>query len=468
MRNLRLIVAMLCVVSLGQESRAQITVAGPAVEVLPGGGWRVLQPGNLASTAPSSRTVTGAAGGLSWVDGIGVPGKAGNLPVSATRVTPWAVVGAAIARCMAHPLCSAGTAAASLLWDEYRVRRDPVDGQVKHDAGVEPVSDGTVPRFEFYPGAVPPTGPSEYFTATTKDEVCAWIKARYAAESTAACFIGGGAPFPANVEWSGYLGAAGGFAYVYARGSLAGSEPAPSSCPASIDPLDPQYSISSGSPIGRDGKCPTARYYHQPAPAEAVGQMMAGMQPSNMSNAIQAAKDAVAAGQQIESGPISTSGPASQTGTPTTTNTQNPDGTTSTKTQTPTYNYNYAGDTITYNTTVTTTVVNNSTGATTIETTTNAQEQKDQCTLTPDAAGCAKLGDAGTEKPTWQNKEVLYQVDALGLPAGCPAPRHLGWDKADLVLNYQPACDVAPIVRAGLLALTGIGCILMIMGVVKQ
>jgi len=234
-------------------------------------------------------------------------------------------------------------------------------------------------------------------------------------------------------------------------------------CPAVTDQLDPRYDLPAGSPPGPDGKCPTGRYGVVP-PSVAADQLGRYGNPAVLP---QVAEQTLAKGQPIETAsPRAVTGPASITGTPTTTSTTNADGSVSSVTTTPTYNYHYDGDTITYNTTYVT-VTNNNGQTTTTTTTGDDPKQKSECELHPDTVGCMKPGDLPTDAPQWQTKNVEFVSEDLGLGGSCPAPRHMSIRGWDLVLDYQPACDVAPVVRVALLALTALGCLLMIIKTVK-
>ena len=161
--------------------------------------------------------------------------------------------------------------------------------------------------------------------------------------------------------------------------------------------------------------------------------------------------------------PLPATGPASISQPSTQTVTQSPNGTTSISTVTTTNNITYNGDT--YNIT-NTTIKNNPDGST--ETTTEAQKDQSQCAKSPNSLACIELGSPPSESPTWQTRTVVYQAESLGLPAGCPAPWSgtvHGWN---LSMSWQPACDVADQVRAGVLALAALSALLMIITTVRS
>lgn len=125
-------------------------------------------------------------------------------------------------------------------------------------------------------------------------------------------------------------------------------------CPASIDALDPAYSVPAGSPPGPDGKCPTGRYNPIDA-ATAQSRMDAYADFSKASNVLN--KVLENGGTISVSGERDLSGTSSVVGTPTTSTTTNPDGSVTTTTTTPSISYTYNGNTIS--------VTNNSTTTTT-------------------------------------------------------------------------------------------------------
>lgn len=154
-------------------------------------------------------------------------------------------------------------------------------------------------------------------------------------------------------------------------------------------------------------------------------------------------------------------GPATLTQPATTKTVTQPNGSTAVSTVTVTNNITYAGDT--YNVT-NTTVTNNPDGSTTTESQT---PQKDPCDVNPTSLACIKLGDPPSDTPTWQTKTVSFQSESLGLSGACPAPwtgTVHGWT---LSMSYQPACDVAPQIRLGVLALASLGALLMIITTVR-
>jgi hypothetical protein len=226
---------------------------------------------------------------------------------------------------------------------------------------------------------------------------------------------------------------------------------------------------------GIDGKCDSGVY--TPQSEQQVGQRVTTyINPDNNpgwpTNVVEKAMDN---GVDIApyAGPTSVTGPASQTGSPTTTTTTNPNGTTKTVTETPTYSYTYQGNSYSW-TTSNTTISNDNGSVTTTVTNPPAatpQDDQDPCRFDPSRAGCTPLGDPPTDAPTWQTQVVPFNPQDLGLPAACPAPRIIqGLPRLsiDYTLSYQAACDVAPVVRLGVLALTALACATWILTVIRS
>jgi len=232
----------------------------------------------------------------------------------------------------------------------------------------------------------------------------------------------------------------------------------PGECPASIDPYNSAYSIPAGAPAMPDGKCPTARGLWAPVSNGDAASRLESFDPPAVAELPAIAEDALSRGQSIPGVQGATGvGPSSVPGTPTTTTTTNPDGSTTTVTKTPTTNYTYNGDTVNYTTTIVTVTNNGGSTTTTVEGTT--PEESDQCKLYPDSLACAKLGDPSGADPVATVRSVPWEVEDLGLGAGCPAP--VTWEVFGLTLTwgYQPVCDVAPLIRLALLAFASIGAI---------
>lgn len=176
-----------------------------------------------------------------------------------------------------------------------------------------------------------------------------------------------------------------------------------------------------------------------------------------------ALQDALDGGASIEHGPLGITGPSTAPGPTRTDVKTTATGTTAVTTINTTYNYTYNNSNITI---TQTDKVTNPDG-TTQEQTTN-EPQVDKCKKNPTALECADLTNKETGTPEWQTKTVTYQADTLGMPAACPAPWtgvvH-GWN---LSMSWQPACDVAPGIRAGVLALAALSALLLIITTIRQ
>lgn len=167
-------------------------------------------------------------------------------------------------------------------------------------------------------------------------------------------------------------------------------------------------------------------------------------------------------GSLQDTGVHSLSGPASVPGGTSTKQVTKADGTTAVSVTNTTYNYTYNNNSMTVSKTEKTTNPDGSTEQTT------STPEKTECEKNPNSVGCADLTNNETGKPTWETKNVVYQVDSLGLPAACPAPWtgvvH-GWA---LSMSWQPACDQAPAIRAGVLALASLTALFFIITTVRS
>lgn len=234
-------------------------------------------------------------------------------------------------------------------------------------------------------------------------------------------------------------------------------------CPASIDALNPAWSVPSGAAPDADGKCRTGRYSGA-APTYVKDRIANYGDPTK---AAAAAQDVMNKGGTITGAePTGITGPASKPGTPTstTTTTPNPAGGTSTTTttSTPTTNYTYSPTSITYNiTTVTTT---NTDGKVTTTTGTEGAQVSDECKANPDIAGCAKLGEPPKDTVNPDHKNIDFTPESIGVGSFCPSPYLITFRGWQFVLDYQAACNVAPLIRPGLLALTALSCLILVIG----
>jgi hypothetical protein len=150
---------------------------------------------------------------------------------------------------------------------------------------------------------------------------------------------------------------------------------------------------------------------------------------------------------------------------------------TTTTTSTPTYHYDYAGNKVTQTTTETTTTTKSDGSSSTTTSspggnssgtgTGAAADSADLCALHPGIVACDTLGTPDGTDPTWGTRNVTFTPEDIGMPSGCPGPRTFTVRSINFTLNYQPACDIAPVVSAGLVAFCALGCALWIMSVIK-
>lgn len=234
-------------------------------------------------------------------------------------------------------------------------------------------------------------------------------------------------------------------------------------CPASVDFENPANSIPAGAATGVDGKCKTGRY-NPKTEAQLADKM--GSYADNLRK-VNALYDAINQGLVVPSSSTIT-GPASSTGTPTTTTTNTSAGTTTT-TKTPSTRYSYTGADITAEDDVTTVTVRPD-GS--VETTTDSglppvEQPKTDCEKFPSDLGCLDVGTPPEGKPEWSEKTVTFTPENLELGSECPAPYTFNVRSWEMKLDYQQACNIAPTIRAGVLALTALGCMLWMFAAVK-
>lgn len=207
------------------------------------------------------------------------------------------------------------------------------------------------------------------------------------------------------------------------------------------------------------GLCPTGSWAD--ASSASVSSRLASA-PISDANLSRVWREVLDHGGQIEdSGPASLTGPSSVPGPTSTTTRTTPSGTTEVTTSTVTNNIVYQGNTLII---TTSTVTNNVDGSTT----TTTEPKTDPCSFDPESLACMKLGTPPTDAPSWETKTVTYQADSLGMPAACPAPWTAtirGWS---LSMSYEPACNVAPQVRAGVLALAAFMSLMLVLTAVRS
>lgn len=92
----------------------------------------------------------------------------------------------------------------------------------------------------------------------------------------------------------------------------------------------------------------------------------------------------------------------------------------------------------------------------------------DPCDAHPERVGCQTLEAPDDPGITPTTHTIAYEAENLGFGSGCPAPRTFTFHGWALPLDYTPVCNVAPTIRMGLIAITALGCILIIIGVTRS
>ncbi|MES2099389.1 MAG: hypothetical protein V4569_06180 [Pseudomonadota bacterium] len=442
------VVALLALVSVQAVAADTITYSRfpPNPGVMPGGGWQFGPGSTFANPTPPRAWVNGVYGGLPkavGTDVVSLLAKGGPMPVTVVGSVGFGAAVGAVGRCVLgmNAACAVGTAA-YLAYQQYMRARPPSDVP----GSVVP-NDGE--HFDYDPGQAPAVGDVDCWTMDPYWMTCeataeaAAIKGRNVVNQSdySGSIKPQGEPTATGVKTcvdASHCTVQTGTVLIYfPTGEVAGNDlknnsvarttTSGSVCPASIDPFDAQYNVPAGSPIGEDGKCPTARYNHQPkTPGQFQGMADAGQLPHiqpDWSSAPwnQAVPDAFNPGNGTAPADITTSGPASQTGTPTVVTTTNPDGSTVTTTTTPSWQYTYNGGSVTYQGSTTTTT-NTCTGAgscSTGPTTTTSsgsgtvQDPLDPCTNNPDRVGCLEHGQ-DPQEPDLDNEEIPVEVTPQG------------------------------------------------------
>ncbi len=461
MKRLALIAALaLCGPALANTVIANFP---PNPGVLPGGGWEFSRNTTFADPVSTPRAWTNGTYGTPPTAGAQVStthnltGPAGQqLQVQVKRNATNRAIGRAAARAVQSlPFISTGV----LLWDvfnEVHVRPDEAGGLLldeRTDAAETPSVEYSVTGWDTW--------------RSSRHEACVAVGPTIAAQaggSFLGCELGGAGGTQVRVHYTGYCAGdpTSGPQNCSSFGTWRStSQRATTSltCPPSIDPLNPQYSIPGGGPPGPDGRCPTARYFHTPITPDAAGDLFRDAPPPDVGAV---AEDAVSRGQGIEASPGGVSGPASQVGSPGTTTTTAADGTVTQVTKTPTYTFVYGGDTLTWNTTyqtITTITPPDGPPQTIIEDTTPSQPQpfdpEDPCTANPDRIGCSKFGEVPDAEPLQREdvpltpQEVIFAGGGGSCPEGVPFTIY----GQQYTLSYQGFCDVASWLRPIFLAI---------------
>ena len=450
------VLVALCLMAFHKLSRA--SVVGPN-----GGMGLTYGPGSVAMgdgadfsrllSRTLSPSVAGGTGATSVVEGYGIKVGASEIAVSAARVMT------------AGELASAAALLGGAAWAGFTVGA-PISKALGHDTLTLGDTKCTATNHGWVCGekqdATPSSTASGWKTggrdgteSTSKAGSCQLLATLQASDAGTTGYTGEDRGSDCRV-WTGAILTSGFVGtYTYSVATVTTS----ANCPASIDALNPAWSVPAGTAPGADGKCPTGRY--NAATAAAIATVIEGQLTSHPAAVAPAvAADVLAKGQPIPvAAPRSLTGPSTATKTSTTTTTA-PGGSPATTTTTTTNNYTYNTSTVNYTTNITTTGPDGTT--TTTEPDPAAEDPDDPCAKNPDTVGCSKLGQPTNDKPEWQEKPIVFAEEAVGLPSGCPAPLTIPVSGETISLSFTPICDTAPIVQPVVVAFAAFGCGMLI------
>lgn len=435
--------------------RAVLRYAVVCLGLLAGGAQALIQPGagpGVVYTGSGATFGGTTSGGGSWVgrtftSGGGTPGvnildriKLPNLPgapeVGVQRFAPRAaVVGSAVALgAAAWGGCAAGTAIANYAGlgsgsNGSRTGCNLLDWVI--DQG-QPAQD--LPYYEWRTSGT-------YLGRGTmsEEEGCDMFLPAYIASQ------GRGSGKYGYCEYNMYQG--GTFVGRISGGRILLSGQTAKGCPASVDALNPAYSIPAGRSPGPDGLCPTGRYNTVTA-AQAQARLEQYGSPALLP---QLAQDTLTKGKAIaETEPmaITSVSPGTHTGRPTTKTTTKADGTVQTETRTPVSTYQPNGSTLSYSTVYNTTTqtcvgVGSCSTDTEAESVPAESEDKTDCELNPSSVGCAELGTPSEAEPVPRsNAPIAFVPVDMGDGGGsCPADKSFSVMGREYVMPMAPVCD---------------------------
>jgi len=426
------------------------------------------QPANLSGPSDFQRLISKpSSAGVSVVDNVSPQIGGKSVPMSVSRTIPVAAIARAIAR--AAPWVAAGMAAKEIA-DAIRARPDESvvpaqwevdDGQVEEQTTRYRLAVNGDPSNDIH-------GPSAVAVCSTRAAAFTGTLNNGQPRQTSfsvnpqgnSCTVNYWSYFPNMVPqtYQEYNSLS------YPVYSYTGTQ-----CPAVLDALNPANSVAAGSSPGADGLCPTGRYNRRPS--SFVEPKVAPLLSAS-ARLPQITKEAMEHGDDFTPDSVpqngTLSGPSAVTGSPTTSTTTDSSGVPTTVTTTPTTGISYLNNTYSTTNNYTSTVSVNNVVTSTTSTSGAADPGKTDCEKFPDSIGCAKFGDLPADKPVWSEKPIVYSEDALGLPAGCPPDRHMSFRGWDLPLRYGPLCDVAPTVKAGVIAMAALTCCFLVAGVLRQ
>ena len=471
-RVLALLLALAFVPVAQAGTTIPVTSFSPALQVMASGGaaWQLL-PGFVPSSAGTRALTVGAGGVFTAVDAVPVIGRAGSLAVVATETMALSDVALAVGKCVigANALCAVGTAA-YLGYHAYRaIPPAGVPGSVVSSASLDfdpGMSANTQPAYLcIIDGNSAYSGTETAFAAACADAAAVASMNSSATGSTRYVYTINTCTVSTNCQYTiDWFSKSTGLSTGHYPGHVASVGTGTiSNCLASIDALNSAYNIPAGSPVGPDGKCPTARYNHIAKTAADIATIIAANPSGVTGNQViwkQAVTDSLSSGQSIPSTVI-TSGPASQTGTSSSSSSVT-GGVTTTTVNTPTYNYNYAGDTVSYTTTNVQTINNGTTTTTTTSTPApaTALDPTDPCTANPDRVGCSKYGTPVPGTMPTSSIPVSITPVAFASGGGCPPdlamPFSIMGHSFNPSISYASACSAASNILAPIFLLLSV------------
>jgi hypothetical protein len=411
MRSKLLVVAALLASApaFGQMSVAMRSALTGFAQNAYGNGYVRVESVNAATAG--ARVWRTAVGGAAIVeDAVVVATAVGPVAVKAAAGVTLAEGAALIARGVAlNPYVAIAVPIGLALLDEYRARNPAaVPGSLFPSA-----------QFDLDPGIAPVAQQATIFTTVDtvsyqdssgagsceKYRIAVWGSGRHSVyESTGA-----------NSGWCRVYDNSDNY-YRTAQG-VSGRSGTSQSCPISIDVYDSRYTIPPGSPVGPDGKCPTARGNHVAATVAQVAQKLidrppapstkdsTGVEPTTGSYAGALQEALSKPGASVNATPSSISGPASQTGTPVASTTSGSSSGTSTVTPSASFTYTPTTINVTNSSTTSTSTTSNNVTTTTNTTTTNPEVKT--CGLPGQPVCNVKVDESGTDTTVTDPKSKL-------------------------------------------------------------
>lgn len=224
-----------------------------------------------------------------------------------------------------------------------------------------------------------------------------------------------------------------------------------------------------------NGKCAEGTTWEKATPESAEAKVAAkfsewtqqdfatGYDPNNIPRTSQIVQSVLQRGGEVETEPMTVTGPASIPQTPVVTHTTNNNGDTITKTETTTNNYKYEGNKVTQTTSVST-VTQTCTGAGACSTTTEkTDDERESCEKNPDSLACATTDTPEGEIPR-SEKQITYTPEDPGFGGGsCPPDRAIGQEYS---FSFAPTCNIiSSYVKPMVLVIAGFMALMIVFGI---